>query len=197
MRAALDAEMIMLATEDMLRKHGPSKATVVDVARALGVSHAAVYRHFPSKVALREAVARRWLNRNLDALSGLASNPDSPPPERLRSWLTTLFEMKRHGAATEPDLWATVGVLAKENSVVITEHVAAMIGQLETIIAAGVAAGDFAFPGGAPAAARTVFDATALFHAPAYAADWQRPGRAEALDALCTLVLNGLRASAR
>jgi AcrR family transcriptional regulator len=66
MMAALDAETIMLVTEDVLRRYGPTKATVVDVARMLGVSHAAVYRHFPSEAALREAVTRRWLGRGCD-----------------------------------------------------------------------------------------------------------------------------------
>jgi AcrR family transcriptional regulator len=192
-RAALDAEAIMIATEDVLRKHGPAKATVVDVARVLGVSHAAVYRHFPSKAALREAVARRWLNRNLGDLAGVASAPEVPAPERLQTWLTLLFHRKREGAVTEPDLFATVGVLAKENSVVITEHLGTLLQHLETIIADGIAAGDFAFPGGAPAAARTVFDATQPFHAPFYVAQWSLPGRDAALAALCLLILNGLR----
>ena len=51
-----------VAAEDVLRRHGPAKANVVDIARALGVSHGTVYRHFPSKQALREAVTRRWLD---------------------------------------------------------------------------------------------------------------------------------------
>ncbi|MFI5843017.1 TetR/AcrR family transcriptional regulator [Catenuloplanes sp. NPDC051500] len=193
MRAALDAEAIMIATEDVLRKHGPAKATVVDVARVLGVSHAAVYRHFPSKAALREAVARRWLNRNLGDLAGVASSPARPAPERLRTWITLLFHRKREGAVTEPDLFATVGVLAKENSIVITEHIETLYRQLETIIEDGIVAGDFAFPGGAPAAARAVFDATQAFHAPQYAAQWPLPDRDAALTALCVLILNGLR----
>ena len=55
----LDSEAILSATEEVLRRQGPSKAMVVDVARVLGVSHTAVYRHFPSKAALRKAVTRR------------------------------------------------------------------------------------------------------------------------------------------
>ena len=49
----------------MLRRYGPAKTKVVDVARALGVSHGSVYRHFASKAALRDAVAERWLARSL------------------------------------------------------------------------------------------------------------------------------------
>src|SRR5216683_2676984 len=59
----LTPERILEVTEDVLRRFGLAKATVVDVARALDVSHGSVYRHFPSKASLREAVAKRWLDR--------------------------------------------------------------------------------------------------------------------------------------
>ena len=59
----LTPEQILDVTEDVLRRFGLAKATVVDVARALDVSHGSVYRHFPSKASLREAVAKRWLDR--------------------------------------------------------------------------------------------------------------------------------------
>src|ERR687891_68393 len=59
----LTPERILEVTEDVLRRYGLAKATVVDVARALDVSHGSVYRHFPSKASLRQAVAKRWLDR--------------------------------------------------------------------------------------------------------------------------------------
>ena len=49
----LTPERILEATEDVLRRFGLAKATVVDVARALDVSHGSVYRHFPSKASAR------------------------------------------------------------------------------------------------------------------------------------------------
>ena len=69
---------ILDAAEDVLRRFGPAKATVVDVARALGVSHGSVYRHFPSKAALRDAVAERWLARISAPLAGAAAE-ERPP----------------------------------------------------------------------------------------------------------------------
>ena len=68
----LTPERILEVTEDVLRRYGLAKATVVDVARALDVSHGSVYRHFPSKASLREAVAKRWLER--------VSAPGQHPP---------------------------------------------------------------------------------------------------------------------
>ena len=76
---ALTAERILETAEDVLRRFGPAKATVVDVARALGVSHGSVYRHFPSKAALRDAVTERWLARISTPLAAVAAEAGPAP----------------------------------------------------------------------------------------------------------------------
>ncbi|MEV8537029.1 TetR family transcriptional regulator [Streptomyces sp. NPDC051211] len=189
----LTPERILEATEEVLRRYGPAKATVVDVARALGVSHGSVYRHFPSKAALREAVTDRWLGRTVVRLQEIASAAAEPAPARLESWLEALFEAKRHKAGDDPELFATYTVLLAENSGVVETHLEEMIGQLARIIGEGVASGTLAAPD-VPAAARAVFDATARFHDPQYAADWLSPSITAEFEAVSTLVIRGLRA---
>jgi AcrR family transcriptional regulator len=189
----LDPRTILAATEDVLRRHGAAKATVVDVARELGVSHAAVYRYFPSKAALREAVTRRWLGRAHDDLTRIAGSAE-PPPERLRAWLTAVFAAKQAVATDDPQLFATYGALAAEHSSAATEHVADLVAQLTGIIADGIATG--AFPVADPAAAaQAVFSATTAFHHPAHATEWVLPGVEARLAGVCDLVLAGLQAS--
>src|SRR5438067_2433857 len=128
--AALDVEKILGATEEVLRRYGPEKATVLDVARALGVSHASVYRHFRSKAALREAVARRFLGRAHAGLAAVAADTRLTPPERLRAWLVALFIVKRAVTSDDPELFATYRGLATEHSSVAAEHVADLVEQL-------------------------------------------------------------------
>lgn len=188
----LDAEAILTATEDVLRRFGPAKATVTDVARALGVSHASVYRHFPSKAALREEVTRRWLSRDQAKLGTLSRDPGTEPPERLRAWLTGVFALKRARVREDPELFETFKVLAAEHSQVAVSHVEEMLGQLGAIIADGVSGGDFAAPVPA-AAARAVFDASTRFHHPAHSGEWESEGAEAALTAVCDLILDGLR----
>ena len=78
----LTAEEILVAAEDVLRRHGPAKANVVDVARTLGVSHGSVYRHFPSKADLLTEVFRVASQREVDAV-GAATAGDAPAPRRI------------------------------------------------------------------------------------------------------------------
>jgi AcrR family transcriptional regulator len=188
---ALTAEHILSTTEDVLRRYGPAKATVVDVARALGVSHGSVYRHFPTKAALREAVTERWL---LQAHAGLAdiANSDAPAPERLRSWLKALFDAKRRKALNDPELFATFEVLAKENAEVVAVHVGEMVAQVTKIVGDGVASKVFGSDD-VERTARAVFSATEQFHNPAHAAEWRDETVDDAFDAVCDLVIRGLR----
>ncbi|MEV4441004.1 TetR family transcriptional regulator [Streptomyces sp. NPDC049577] len=188
--APLTPDRILEATEDVLRRFGPAKATVVDVARALGVSHGSVYRHFGSKAALREAVTDRWLDQSHAELSAVAGE-EGPAGPRLRAWLTALFAAKRRKAGGDPELFATYMVLAGENSGTVERHIDTMIGQLSRIVESGVAAGEFR-PCDPAATARAVWDATNRFHDPAYAAEWSRPEIGAAFDTVCELILNGL-----
>ncbi|WP_018545242.1 TetR family transcriptional regulator [Streptomyces sp. LaPpAH-108] len=188
----LTAERILEATEEVLRRHGPAKATVVDVARALGVSHGSVYRHFRTKAALREAVTKRWLDRTSLKLADIAGGP-GPAEERLRDWLAALFEAKRHKAGDDPELFATYSVLADESGATVGEHITDLTAQLATIIEAGVDTGTFR-PADPSAEARAVFQATARFHDPCHAREWQRPEIETDFEAVVGLLIRGLRA---
>lgn len=143
---ALTPDRILDTAEDVLRRFGPAKATVVDVARALGVSHGSVYRHFPSKVALRDAVTERWLARVSAPLAAVASEPGAAP-ERLRRWLDLLTASKRTKARDDPELFATYHDIAADARDVVRAHVDILAGQIARIVADGVAQGEFAVPG--------------------------------------------------
>ncbi|MER6342894.1 TetR family transcriptional regulator [Streptomyces sp. NPDC001595] len=188
----LTAERILEVTEEVLRRHGPAKATVVDVARALGVSHGSVYRHFRTKAALREAVTKRWLDRTSEVLADIVAE-DRDPEQRLRAWLRALFDAKRRKAGDDPELFATYMVLTGESGEAVAEHIADLVGQLATIVRAGTEAGTLASADPATTA-RAVFHATGRFHDPCYAKEWERPGAEEEFEALVDLVTRGLRA---
>lgn len=186
----LTRDQILVAAEDVLRRYGPAKATVVDVARALGVSHGSVYRHFPSKAALREAVAERFL-AGMSAPLDEVVRESGPAPERLRRWFDTLIASKRAKALEDPELFATYVALAAESGDVIRDHVDHLVSQLETIIAAGVERGELT--GDDPVtAARAVFDATARFHDPAHAGTWADPGIDEAFEGVWALIAQAI-----
>ncbi|MCL7377277.1 TetR family transcriptional regulator [Streptomyces sp. 35G-GA-8] len=189
----LTAERILEATEEVLRRYGPAKATVVDVARVLGVSHGSVYRHFRTKAALREAVTARWLSRTESVLARIMEGEAEPGPEKLRGWLLALFDTKRHKAGDDPELFATFSVLIDESSDVVDAHLSELAHQLTRIVEEGVREGEFVAADPASTAG-AVFAATARFHDPAYAPEWRKPTIDAEFTAVCELLLRGLRA---
>jgi AcrR family transcriptional regulator len=166
----LTREQILTAAEDVLRRDGPAKANVVDVARALNVSHGSVYRHFPSKAALREAVAERFLDGVSEPLEGI---------DDARQWFDTLIATKRQRALEDPELFATYVALAHESGDVVRRHVDHLIAQLTAIV-------------GDERTARALFDATARFHDPKHAAEWSAPGIDEQFEGVWALLAQAI-----
>ncbi|KRE31156.1 TetR family transcriptional regulator [Agromyces sp. Soil535] len=190
MAEALTREAILASAEDVLRRYGPAKTSVVDIARALGVSHGTVYRHFESKAAIRDAVTERWLDRVSAPLEDVIRAP-RPAIDRLHEWLVVLTETKQQMAVTDPEMFETLLALTMTSREVVAAHVDHLAEQLSRIIADGIADGEFA-PGDPAVLGRAVLQATARFHHPLHAAEWDDPGLAADFDAVYALVLRGL-----
>ena len=188
----LTPERILEVTEDVLRRFGLAKATVVDVARALDVSHGSVYRHFPSKASLREAVAKRWLDRANAPLAEIAES-SGPAPARLERWLRAMIGIKCKKVCDDPEMFATYLTLAREACEVVKAHKERLVDQVAHIIADGVKQGAFQVAD-AKVSARAVFDATTRYHHPAHSDEWKDPQLAARIDALLALLLKGLEA---
>jgi AcrR family transcriptional regulator len=188
----LTPERILEVTEDVLRRFGLAKATVVDVARALDVSHGSVYRHFPSKASLREAVAKRWLDRVNAPLQKIAEG-SGPATARLERWLRTMIEIKHKKVCDDPEMFATYLALAQEACKVVKAHKDGLVDQIAHILSDGVKQGAFEVAD-VKASARALFDATSRFHHPAHSEEWSDPQLSSRVDALLALLLRGLEA---
>ena len=156
------------------------------------MSHRSVYRHFPSKASLRDAVTERWLARIAEPLEAIAEE-DGPATDRLTRWLDALAAAKQGWAREEPELFATYVGLTAESREVVRAHVGHLTGQLARIIADGVARGEFDVADPA-SAGRAVFSATSRFHNPVHAAEWLDPTIDAAYQGVRSLVLAGLAA---
>ncbi|EFH85563.1 TetR family transcriptional regulator [Ktedonobacter racemifer] len=186
----LTRERILNVAEEVLRRYGPAKTTVIDVARALNVSHGSVYRHFPSKAALRDAVTERWLVEVSAPLQAVVTE-DTPAPERLRRWLKLLISTKHRRAFDDPELFATYMELVKEARTVVKAHVELLAEQATYIISDGVRRGEFETDDPI-SAGQAVIDATTRLHNPTHASEWSDPDIDAAFERIWHLILCGL-----
>ncbi len=186
----LSRERVLIAAEDVIRRFGPDKATVVDVARALGVSHASVYRFVSSKAQLRDLVVGRCAEATMPTLRSIAAK-SGPAPKRLRELFDALVGGKRRWAADDPELFAAYRTLAADAQPAASVHVTEFLGLAAGIIRAGVAAG--AFRSKDPlATARALLLATSRFHHPTHAAEWADPAIDAAYETVWHLLMDGL-----
>jgi AcrR family transcriptional regulator len=186
----LTREQILAAAKEALRRYGPAKTTVVDVAQALGVSHGSVYRHFPTKAALREAVVREGLTAVSRDL-GVIADEDGPAVDRLRRWLDALVQRKQGYAREDPELFENYHQISAADPGAVEEHVSVLAEQITAILRDGVAAGEVRRSALA-AGGRAVLDATARFHNPAHVGEWSSPGIAGDYEAVWRLLALGI-----
>jgi AcrR family transcriptional regulator len=188
--APLTRDRILNAAEDVVRRFGPDKATVVDVARALGVSHAAVYRYVATKAELRGLVISRWMEAIMAPLRKIAAQP-GPAREQLRGLFDALVAVKRRRAADDPEVFAAYRTLAVDAQSVVAAHVEELVELAALVIRRGVEEGTFrtADP---RSAGRALLSATSRFHHPANAAEWTDPTIDQAYNDVWQLLMDGL-----
>jgi AcrR family transcriptional regulator len=94
-------DKIVETARAMFRERG-ADASLDEIAKRAGVGPGTLYRHFPTRDALIDAVMRDWTDRiNADADEAAAS--DLPPREALAGWFSRFVENVGiyHGAAAK------------------------------------------------------------------------------------------------
>lgn len=87
------------AAEQRLREASPDQVTLRDLAREIGVSHAAPRRHFPNRQALLDALAEAGFARLDTALRGAVADPGADVAARLRAAMTAYVRFATENAA--------------------------------------------------------------------------------------------------
>jgi len=82
--AARNRELLLAAAAEQFAEHGVD-VPLEDVARHAGVGIATVYRHFPTRVALIEAVYRREVDQLCDSVDDLLAT--LAPVAALEAWM--------------------------------------------------------------------------------------------------------------
>lgn len=87
-----------------IRQIGPKRMTISGLAGRLGMSHANVYRYFPDKQGIVDAVLNTWLRGLETRLQDIVDGPD-PADDKLERFFTTLTRSYAETFAQEPALF--------------------------------------------------------------------------------------------
>jgi AcrR family transcriptional regulator len=133
---------IIDAAEEMFRRVGYAKTAVADIAAALGMSAANIYRFFPSKGAINEAICLRLLSEVHEMIDRIVAGPQ-PAAERLKTLLIELHRFNRSRFIGERRVHDMVEAAMEENWQAVEAHMRFVVDRIGRVIADGVAAGEF------------------------------------------------------
>ncbi len=114
------ARLLALA-EDEIRRHGVRRMRVTTVAQAAGMTHANVYRYFPSRLALADAVIAAWLKPIEAMLLDAATAPD-PALDKLERMTLALARAYRDRLDADPALFSLYGEATEQARPAARKH---------------------------------------------------------------------------
>jgi AcrR family transcriptional regulator len=153
---------IVAAAERFFREIGYQKTTVADIARALGMSPANVYRFFESKKAINEAVVGTLIGELEAMIHAIADERARPAADRLADVIVTMHRRSLSLFRDHPRMQEMIEAAMTESWSVCQHHIARIGAVIATVIADGIAAGEFA-PTDPERAARCVHAAILRF----------------------------------
>ena len=149
-------QRIVQAAIRLHRQIGFKKTTVADIARGASMSPANVYRFFPSKQAIEEAVVAD-LFEHVYAAATLAARGGSAL-ERLGAALRAISQLHEHRLENDSKQHELVAAAVRENWAVALANADRIRGLVRGIIAAGQASGELR-PGSPMAMTCCLFEA--------------------------------------
>lgn len=152
-RRSARRQEILTATRALFDANGSRDAQIEDIARAVGINRAIIYRHFSGKEELFAETLVGYLTELHEALAA-ADDPASEPAERLGALSDAMIDygvgqpafvdcaltlLRRPG----PELMAEVG---QPVMISLGQAMWSSLGRAVAVIDAGVASGDFTAP---------------------------------------------------
>ena len=152
-------QCILVAAWDLFRQIGFRKTTIADIAAALGMSSANIYRFFASKDALTEAICRNLLGGLLETARAVAAGPGAAG-ERIHAVMMLLHRNHREQMTNEKRVHEVVAVAMEQNWTAIEEFLGACDAVVAGLVGEGQASGEFG-PGDPILLGRRTMDACA------------------------------------
>ena len=133
---------IMETAEALFRRLGFAKTAVADIAAELDMSPANVYRFFPSKNAIVEAICRRFL-AEIEGKAWAVARANGPAGARIERLILEVLAYHKENLLTEQRVNDLVVAAIEASWDAIRAHKDVMRTVVEVILRDGIEAGEF------------------------------------------------------
>jgi AcrR family transcriptional regulator len=135
-------QQIVTAASEHFKHYGYTKTTVGDLAKAIGLSTAYIYKFFDSKRAIGESVCRLCLGEITTAAQDLVNQP-KPASERLRLIFIMLAQRGAQQFFNERKMHDIVAAALEEHWQTVDAHHEALVSIVRRLVQEGRQAGEF------------------------------------------------------
>ena len=133
---------ILTESERLFRHYGYSKTTMADIADGCGMSAANLYRFFPSKLALVDAICSRITSESERQLYEIV-RADEPASVRLERFIKQMHEFTLENLLDHRKVHEMVVVAMEERWHAVQAHLDRVVLYIGEIIKDGIATGEF------------------------------------------------------
>lgn len=136
-----EARILRIAAEHV-RKYGLERTTIVSIAAEAGMSHANVYRYFPSKDLLVDALTDAWLKPLEAGLHEIADAPD-PADDKLERILSAIHRAYRDKVESDLNHFAIFVGSVEAGQALARRHRSRVQTEIQRVLEEGMGGGVF------------------------------------------------------
>ncbi|MBI1359711.1 MAG: TetR family transcriptional regulator [Alphaproteobacteria bacterium] len=193
-KAVEPRDAILNAAAERILHYGYNKTTMSEIASDCGMSAGNIYRFFPSKIDIAEAMTRKFSAETQQFYSAIVRDANRTPTQKLLEFFTVRMERTFRLFEKNPKLMELAEIMGRERPDYLAEERAQERLQLEKILEEGRKAGEFAFDENLTMMADFVQCAVMKFRFPQLWTTEQLDALKAELQGVLSLLLTGLSA---
>jgi len=173
----------------LVRRYGSDKFRLTDVAKEMGITHAALYKYFKNKEDLLDSINAEWLLRIDQELEAII-NQDEEVLIRIKSWFMRLYEMKQEKAQLDIQPYAALIAATTKQKTYVREHLNIQFDQLNRLCEEALT--KYKLKKDSRKIADLLLEATLAFHHPKFVKDKLATDRNDSLSSLLDILISGI-----
>lgn len=186
--------LILRAAAERILHYGYNKTTMSEIAADCGMSAGNIYRFYPSKIDIAEAMTREFGAETNANFAEIIRDAGRSPSRKLRDFFAYRLERTFRTFEKHPKLMELAEIMARERPDYLAEERAQERILIEKIIEEGQASGDFALPADLTITADLVQCAMMKFRIPQLWTTERLDALIPEMEGVLSLVFTGLSA---
>lgn len=185
-------EAILAAASERILHYGYNKTTMSEIAADCGMSAGNIYRFYPSKIDIAEAMTREFGKSSRAIYEDIIRDAARSATKKLHDFFVARLERTFRIFEQNPKLMELADIMARERPEYLAEEHAQERMQIERILDEGQKSGDFALPADLTITADLVQCAMMKFRIPQLWTTEQLDSLRPELEGVLNLIFTGL-----